>query len=74
MSMEDINDLNKSLDEISESIHKTSEEIKRINKEIEELSISNNQLVPRPCRSCPSHPSNGGSGICHCILGCPTIT
>ena len=22
-----------------------------------------------PCKKCPQHPSNGGSGICHCTLG-----
>ena len=27
-----------------------------------------------PCKNCPNHPNNGGSGICNCILGCPTIT
>lgn len=25
--------------------------------------------VPSACRSCPNHSSNGGSGVCHCILG-----
>ena len=25
--------------------------------------------VPENCRYCSNHPSNGGSGICHCILG-----
>lgn len=29
--------------------------------------------IPGPCRSCPNHPNNGGSGVCHCILGSPTI-
>ena len=24
------------------------------------------------CRNCPNHPSHGGSGICHCILGTQT--
>lgn len=24
--------------------------------------------VPIACRSCPNHPSNGGSGICNCSL------
>lgn len=24
---------------------------------------------PSACACCPNHPSNGGSGICHCILG-----
>ena len=26
------------------------------------------------CLNCPNHPNNGGSGICHCILGTPIIT
>ena len=25
--------------------------------------------IPNACRSCLNHPSNGGSGICHCVLG-----
>lgn len=30
--------------------------------------------VPDMCRYCSNHPSNGGSGICHCTLGTPKIT
>lgn len=30
--------------------------------------------IPVSCRGCPNHPSNGGSGICHCILGGSQIT
>ena len=30
--------------------------------------------IPSACRACSNHPSNGGSGICHCILGSPQIT
>lgn len=26
------------------------------------------------CRHCSNNPINGGSGICHCILGQPKIT
>ena len=33
-----------------------------------------NNEYPSPCKNCPNNPSNGGTGICHCILGCPTIT
>ena len=25
--------------------------------------------IPDACKYCSNHPSNGGSGICHCILG-----
>lgn len=27
-----------------------------------------------PCKNCPNHPDNGGSGICNCILGLPKVT
>lgn len=26
-----------------------------------------------PCANCPNNPKNGGSGICHCIIGLPKI-
>ena len=35
---------------------------------------TNFDSIPEPCRGCPSHPNNGGSGICLCTLGCPEIT
>lgn len=30
--------------------------------------------ISMACKNCSNHPSNGGSGICHCTLGSPTIT
>ena len=30
--------------------------------------------IPPACRNCGNHPVNGGSGICHCILGLPKVT
>lgn len=30
--------------------------------------------IPAACRSCSNHPSNGGSGICHCTLGSYGVT
>ena len=30
--------------------------------------------IPSACKNCSNHPSNGGSGICHCTLGTPVIT
>lgn len=30
--------------------------------------------IPPACVGCSNHPSNGGSGICHCMLGSPVIT
>lgn len=30
--------------------------------------------IPNACRTCSNHPSNGGSGICHCVMGIPTVS
>ena len=30
-------------------------------------------VIPMACQTCSNHPSNGGSGICHCTLGTPQI-
>ena len=30
--------------------------------------------VPQACRKCPSHPMNGGSGLCSCSLAYPETT
>ena len=27
------------------------------------------KYIPEACKGCSNHPSNGGDGICHCILG-----
>ena len=32
-----------------------------------------NFFVPDVCRNCPNHPSNGGTGMCHCVLGTQTV-
>ena len=29
--------------------------------------------IPEACKYCSNHPSNGGSGICHCTLGLEPI-
>lgn len=34
----------------------------------------NNNDFQSPCANCANNPQNGGSGICHCILGTPQIT
>ena len=36
--------------------------------------ITPTAATPKPCQGCPNHPSNGGSGICHCTLGVGAIT
>lgn len=37
-------------------------------------SINSNPYIPEPCKFCPNHPLNGGSGNCNCILGTPQVT
>jgi len=42
-----------------------------IEEEIEEPKIPNLPSYPMyddPCVGCSNHPSNGGSGFCHCAL------
>ena len=41
---------------------------------IDSDSTSNISSIPPSCKNCPNHPSNGGSGICNCTLGQPSIT
>lgn len=39
-----------------------------------DTSQTNLKKIPDACKNCSNHPSNGGSGICHCILGLSKIT
>ena len=32
------------------------------------IDVVHTQYTPSACRCCPQHPSNGGSGICNCVL------
>lgn len=36
-------------------------------------STTDYTYIPPACKACLNHPSNGGSGICHCILGLPQV-
>ena len=36
---------------------------------IPNMNFDYKSSIPEPCKSCPNHPSNGGSGMCNCILG-----
>ena len=33
----------------------------------------NNNTFPSPCAKCRNNPANGGSGVCHCVLGVNTF-
>ena len=36
---------------------------------IPNMNFDYKSFIPEPCKSCPNHPFNGGSGICNCMLG-----
>ena len=68
--------------QLQKSIEQLTEEVKDLKTQLAEKQdkfpmisttpyVDNN--IPAPCRNCSNHPSNGGSGICHCILGIQTI-
>ena len=45
----------------------------RINSQIHvdwsKLKIESYSNIPESCKLCATHPSNGGDGICWCVLG-----
>ena len=45
------------------------------NNDVVRVPYTENKFnTPDPCRNCANHPSNGGTGICHCILGDIKVT
>lgn len=50
--------------------------IKDLNLDLTHINYAINiePEIKSQCASCSNHPSNGGSGICHCIIGIPDIT
>lgn len=59
-----------SLDELMEMLTPTQIEF----PSIPDLELAHVNDIPKSCRGCLNHPSNGGSGVCHCILGLPEVT
>ena len=59
-----------SLDELMEMLTPTQIEFPNLS-DIEGAHFND---IPKACRGCSNHPSNGGSGVCHCILGLPEVT
>lgn len=47
---------------------------KMLTPTLDDLDLTKSVDIPPSCRGCSNHPSNGGSGICHCILGLPEVT
>ena len=69
-------DTGEALNKIKVLIQKSRKRYSNINPEWEDSlpkSITYDN-IPDACKGCSNHPSNGGSGICHCTLGLPEIT
>ena len=49
-------------------IEKLEQRVRELEKLLS-LQQAVNTNVPESCKYCSNHPSNGGSGICHCISG-----
>ena len=62
--------MDKDIEKLNEEIAKLKEEIERLHKIIPSIANGVSDVyVPANCVHCKNHPSNGGTGICHCILG-----
>ena len=61
-------DSEQEIQRLNEEVEKLKDEIARLHS-IANLTADPNSKIPVNCRNCSNHPSNGGSGICHCILG-----
>ena len=67
-------DIKKYIEELYKEIKEVEEELDKLFEELEKLPQNSHYDIsytgiPTACRHCMNHPSNGGSGICHCILG-----
>lgn len=63
------------MEEQRKELEKLQEQLDRLLEDYLKIAFTSNaDYIPAACRSCSNHPSNGGSGICHCTLGLPTIT
>ena len=66
--------------QLQQNIEQLTEEVRALKEQVENQKptivpyVAEPSSVPEACRHCSSHPSNGGSGICHCTLGSYTIT
>jgi len=77
-----VNEVNKQIEDCKKRLDKRFDSIEeKLNKIIDNNSGTYTPIevpfynypwsvdTPDPCKNCPQHPSNGGSGICHCTLG-----
>ncbi len=60
--------------DIDETLKKLREQRPTIPVTITPVTVIGDDGIPPACRGCATHPSNGGNGICHCILGTPQVT
>jgi len=69
--------MQKSIDQLAEEVRilkvQLAERQDQVPVKLYTPSIDSHSFIPTACEKCPNHPSNGGSGICHCILGSQVI-
>lgn len=70
----DIHDeLSKGFARIENVIREESAKMAEIIREAVVNPSASFSYIPEACKNCSNHPSNGGSGICHCTLGTPQV-
>ena len=70
-SNKDVDELNKKIDQLTEEVRLLKIALAEKQDKFPMISTTPyvDNSIPAPCRDCSNHPSNGGSGVCHCILG-----
>ena len=78
MKRDDIKQLQEKVDQLNEEVKSLRTELASKQDKLPAITpspyidVTTYTYTPPACRSCPNHPSNGGSGVCHCILGIQT--
>ena len=66
ISVEELNELLS--EEFKRGRNSIEKESKQSNLPFDLMDIIHTTHIPTACKDCPNHPSNGGSGICNCVL------
>ena len=80
MKRDDIKQLQEKVDQLNEEVKSLRTELNKKQDRLPTVTpspyidVTTYTYIPPACRSCPNHPSNGGSGVCHCILGLAQTT
>ena len=70
----DFDKAKKIYDDLRQTIIDNNKEYSNMPKFINNTNLTTTSNIPPACKGCSNHPSNGGSGICFCILGVSSVT